>query len=129
MIVIWAHIFWKMKFPSSDISIHNQIKEQWKSLCGSLCGGGGLHGGWKPVQPAFWGCSLELLGGRLSDLTFPERALITFVELKTVWLSLRHLLWEGSTGPSTGDFQMEYSCGGAVGGLVASAFLLNGPDL
>lgn len=31
-------------------------------------------------------------------------------------LSLRHLQWEGSLGPSTRDFQMESSCGVWVGG-------------
>lgn len=47
-------------------------------------------------------------------------------------LSLRHLLWEGSVGPSTRDFQMECSCGvggWVMGGPVSSASLLNGPAL
>lgn len=82
-----------------------------QSLCGSVCGSRTPR--WAEASTAYFlGCSLELLGWGLSDLMCPESSDYFCEPEDCVALSLRHLLWEGSTGPSTGDFQMEYSSGG-----------------
>jgi hypothetical protein len=85
--------------------------------------GRGLHGQWKPAQPASsWG-TLEDPGG-LSDFVFPESHDYS-VDLESVWLSLRYLPQEISKWNVPIGLE---GCGRADG-QVASASLLNGPAL